>query len=81
MGDYAVSQDLAERLIRVSSSQRMGMSVFARLTNQISQRMENYAAAEGLRLRRRFPRKLALIGIVVGIVVVILLALWMEHRP
>jgi len=58
----------------------MGMSLFARLTNDFSQRMENYAAAEGTHLRRRFPRKLGLIGIAIGIIVVILLALWMGYH-
>jgi len=61
----------------VYHTQTVGMSFFTRLTKN----MENYAAAEGPRLRRRFPRKLGLIGIAVGILVVILLALWMNHRP
>jgi hypothetical protein len=43
--------------------------------------MADYAAAEGTRLRGRFPRKLGLIGITIGLFVVILLALWMGHRP
>ena len=56
------------------------MKVFARLTNHISQRMEHYAAQEGLRLQGKFPRKLGLIAIAVGILVVILLDLWINHR-
>jgi hypothetical protein len=43
--------------------------------------MENYAAAEGERLRKSNNCKLRLIGTAIGIVVVILLALWMNYRP
>jgi hypothetical protein len=54
----------------------MTMSRFARLVGEFSKRMESHAAAEGTRLRRHNP-KLKLIGTAIGIVVVILLALWM----
>lgn len=59
----------------------MNMSPFAGLTNELSKRMENYVAAEGTRLRKSNRGKLRLIGIAIGILVVILLALWMANRP
>ena len=57
------------------------MGVFARLANEFSQRMENHAAAEGTRLRRKFPRKGGFLSIMIGILVVFLLALWMAYHP
>ena len=52
------------------------MSRFARLANELSRKMENYAAAEATRLRKSNRGKLRLIGIAICILVVILLALW-----
>ena len=43
--------------------------------------MENYAAAEAVRLRKSSHGKLRLIGTTIGILVVILLALWMAYHP
>ena len=57
------------------------MSPFARLTNELSKKMENYAAAEAVRLRKSSHGKLRLIGTAIGILVVILLALWMAYHP
>ena len=76
-GDYCVNQ----ALWRVSYSQRMNMSLFARLTDELSKKMENYAAAEAVRLHKSSRGKLRLIGVAIGILVVILLALWMEYHP
>jgi hypothetical protein len=53
----------------------------ARLTNEFSKKMENYAAAEGTRLRKSSHGKLRLIGTAIGILVVILLAFWMTNYP
>jgi hypothetical protein len=57
------------------------MSRFAKLTNDFSKKTEEYAAAEATRLRESNGGKLPLIGTVIGILVVILLALWMAHHP
>jgi hypothetical protein len=46
-----------------------------------SKRIENYAAAEATRLHKRNHGKLRLIGTTLGIVAVILLALWMAYHP
>jgi len=57
------------------------MSRFGRMTDEFSRTMENYAATEAIRLRRRNYGRLRLIGIAIGIVIVILVALWMAHHP
>jgi len=49
--------------------------------NRLTRNMESHATAEGERLRKSNDGKLRLIGTALGIVVVILLALWMSHRP
>jgi hypothetical protein len=59
----------------------MGMSLFARLTNEFSKKAENYAAVEGTRLHRSSHGKLRIIGAAIGILVVIPLAFWMSYRP
>jgi hypothetical protein len=57
------------------------MSRYARLTNAFLRRMENHAATEATRLRKSSRGRLRLIGTAIGIVIVILLALWMAHLP
>jgi hypothetical protein len=57
------------------------MNRFAKLTNEVSKKMEDYAAAEAARLRKSNRGKLRLIGTAIGILVVILLALWMAYHP
>jgi hypothetical protein len=57
------------------------MSRFARLIDETSKKMENHAATEGTRLRKSNHGKLRLIGTAIGIVVVILVALWMAYHP
>lgn len=42
--------------------------------------MENYSAEEAVRLRKSSHGKLRLIGTAIGILVVILLALWMAYH-
>lgn len=56
------------------------MNRFAKLTNEFSRKMENYAATEATRLHKSSRGKLRLIGITIGILVVILLALWMTYH-
>jgi hypothetical protein len=44
-------------------------------------KMERYTTAEAVRLRKSNHGKLRLIGTAIEIVVVILLALWMNYHP
>ncbi len=57
------------------------MSRLARLTNGFLRKIENHAATEAIRLRKSSHGKLRLIGTAIGIVVVILLAVWMAYHP
>lgn len=57
------------------------MSGRAKLTNEFSKKMEDYAAAEATRLSKSNRGKLQLVGTAIGILVVILLALWMAYHP
>jgi hypothetical protein len=59
----------------------MTMSRYVRLTNEFLRKMENHATTEAIRLRKSNYGRFRLIGIAIGIVVVILLALWMGHHP
>jgi hypothetical protein len=59
----------------------MTMSRFARLTNEFLRKMENYAATEAIRLQQSSHGKLRIIGTAIGILVVILVALWMSYHP
>ena len=72
-----MAQMLGGRVLMLAG---MNMSRFSRLTNEFSKKMENYAAAEGTRLRQSSHGKLRLIGITIGIVVAILASIWMA-RP
>jgi len=56
------------------------MNRFAKLTNEFSRKMENYAGTEATRLRKGNHGKLRLIGTTVAILVIILLALWMAYH-
>ena len=49
-------------------------------TDDFFRKMEDHAAAEGLRLRKPTYGKLRLIGIAIGVVIVILLAAWMAYH-
>jgi hypothetical protein len=51
------------------------------IIDEFLKKMENHATAEAIRLGKSNHGKLRLIGAAIGIVVVILLALWMAHRP
>jgi hypothetical protein len=57
------------------------MNRLARLTNKFLTRMETHTATEAIRLRKSNHGKLRLIGTAIGIVVVILLALWLAYHP
>jgi hypothetical protein len=56
------------------------MSRLARLTSEFLKKMENNATTEANRLRKSNHGKLRLIGTTIGIIVVILVAIWMA-RP
>lgn len=65
----------------ISLTRTISMDRFARLTNDFLRKMENHTRAEGIRLGKSNHGKLRLIGTAIGVVVVILLALWMNHHP
>lgn len=56
------------------------MSRLARLTSEFLKKMENNATTEANRLRKSNHGKLRLIGTTIGIIVVILVAIWMARR-
>ena len=56
------------------------MTRLSRLTNEFLNKMENHATTEGSRLHKPLPVKLRLIAYAIGIVVVILLAIWMAYH-
>jgi hypothetical protein len=49
--------------------------------NEFLKKMENHATREATRLGKSSHGKLRLIGTVIGIVVVVLVALWMAYHP
>lgn len=53
---------------------------FSKMTDAFFKRMEDHAKVEGIRLREPNHGKLRLIGTAIGVVVVILLAMWMAHH-
>jgi hypothetical protein len=55
------------------------MNRFARLTNEFLRKMENNGRAAAIRLRGG-TGKPRLIGTVIGIIFMILLALWLAHH-
>jgi hypothetical protein len=52
----------------------------SKMTDEFFKKMEHHAAAEAIRLRKPTHGKLRLIGIAIGILVVILLAVWLAHH-
>lgn len=52
----------------------------SKMSDQFFKKMENHARAEGVRLSKPNHGKLRLIGTAIGVVVVILLAIWMSHH-
>jgi hypothetical protein len=68
------------------TTQRLVSSPYRRsrdteMINKYLKKMENHATAEATRLGKSDHGKLRLIGTAIGIVVVILLALWMAYHP
>jgi hypothetical protein len=61
-------------------SQRMTHKPISKLANEFFKKMEDHAKAEGVRLRKPTHGKLRLIGTAIGVVVVILLAVWMAYH-
>jgi hypothetical protein len=51
------------------------------MIDEFLKKMENHATAEATRSGKSNRGKLRLIGTAIGIVVVILLALWMAYHP
>ena len=50
------------------------------MTKQFLKKMEIHAADEAIRLRKPTYGKLRLIGTAIGVVLVVLLALWLAHH-
>ena len=59
----------------------MGMNRLTQLANNLRRKMEKNAADEAVRMRESSNGKLRIIGTAIGILVVILVALWMEYHP
>ena len=53
---------------------------FSKMTDEFFKKMENHAEAEAIRLHKPNYGKLRLIGTAIGVIVVILLAVWMAHH-
>jgi hypothetical protein len=51
------------------------------VTDEFLKKIENHAAGEASRLGESNHGKLRLIGTAIGIVVVVLVALWMAYHP
>ena len=58
----------------------MSHKPFSKMTDEFIKKMEDYAATEAIRLRKPTHGKLRLIGTAIGVLVVILLAVWMAHH-
>ena len=69
---------------RASPSHRVdhiGMNRLTQLANNLRRKMEKNAADEAVRMRESSNGKLRIIGTAIGILVVIMVALWMEYHP
>jgi hypothetical protein len=58
----------------------MSHKPFSKMTDEFFKKMEDHATAEGIRLRKPTHGKLRLIGTAIGVVVVILLAVWVAYH-
>jgi hypothetical protein len=58
----------------------MSHKPLSKMTDEFFNKMEDQATAEGIRLRKPTHGKLRLIGAAIGVVVVILLAMWLAYR-
>jgi hypothetical protein len=54
--------------------------VFFQVIDELLKKMENHATAEAIRLRKPTHGRLRLIGTAIGVLVVVLLALWMAYH-
>jgi len=59
----------------------IGMNRLTQLANNLRRKMEKNAADEAVRMRESSNGKLRIIGTAIGILVVIMVALWMEYHP
>lgn len=53
---------------------------FSEMADEFFKKMENHAEAEAIKLHKPNCGKLRLIGTTIGVIVVILLAVWMAHH-
>ena len=58
----------------------MSHKPFSKMSDEFFKKMEDHATAEGIRLRKPTYGKLRVIGTAIGVVVVILLAVWMTYH-
>ena len=58
----------------------MSHKPFSKITDEFFEKIQDHATAEGIRLRKPTHGKLRLIGAAIGVVVVILLAVWMRYH-
>jgi hypothetical protein len=58
----------------------MSLKSFSKMKDEFFKKMEDHAAAEAIRLRKPNHGKLRLIGTAIGVVVVVLLAVWMAYH-
>jgi hypothetical protein len=58
----------------------MSHKPLSKMADEFFKKMEDHATAEGIRLRKPTHGKLRLIGTAIGVVVVILLAIWMTYH-
>jgi len=59
----------------------ISMNRFIQMANELLRKMEKNAAAEAARMREPSNGKLRIIGTAIGSLVVLLVALWIEHHP
>jgi len=48
---------------------------------QLVKKAEDYAAAEGVRISKPFPRKLGLVAWAIAVILVVLIVGWMAYHP
>lgn len=58
----------------------MSRKPLSKMTHEFFKKMEDHAAAEAIRLRKPTHGKLRAIGTAIGLLIVLLLAVWMAHH-